>query len=436
MIQSSRKVLAAGARTSMANRSMSFLSSNEIFPVENADSKSSKITQATIQSGTQNGLKYATINKFNQPIVDINFSIRAGSQFESESQQGAAQLLSVAAFAGTRNRSGLALCRYLEDIGATFGATADREKINYSVTVPSNNIDNAFSAIASAIVSSPSHAYIYDEIKPTAQYWYDALAKSPKLQLEELIHEAAYGDNTPLGQSFYAHNLDSLHGEDVLEFRNKQFLAGNITIAAKGVAQDNLSKNISHFFRSIPEGSTEFAKSSFSSGYAKAKSDLSGYSGAAVAFPIASGDKGVAAVLARAIDNKVVGLGFSKGSVAPFYKQYLNGGIFGYYFIGDAAEVNNNIKMVAEQFKSVSAGSAKNQIALSTMEGIHNSCGSATLYKYANLGLTSSDLDTRNLSDAAVSSALTATLKSGPAYAVLGKTRGLHSHNSVSGLFK
>jgi hypothetical protein len=434
MIQGSRKVLvASGAR--VANRSMSFLSSSEVFPVE-AHNDNRNVVETTIQSGTQNGLKYATVNKFNQPVVDINFSIRAGSQFESEAQQGSAQLLSVAAFAGTRNRSGLALCRYLEDIGATFGATADREKINYSVTVPSNNVDNAFSAIASAIVSSPSHAYIYDEIKPTAQIWYDALSKSPKLQLEELIHEAAFGDNTPLGQSFYANSLDNIHGEDVLEFRSKQFLAGNITIAAKGISQDNLTKNISHFFRSLPEGSSELPKSTFVSGFAKTNSFLNGYSGAAFAFPIASGDKGVASVVARAIDNKVSSLRLPKGSVAPFFKQYLNGGIFGYYFVGDIAEVNSNIKAVADQFKSFSAGSAKNQVALSTIEGIHNRCGSSTLYNYANLGLTSSDLDTRNLTDAAIASALSASLKSGPAYAVLGKTRGLHSHNAVSGLFK
>ena len=59
----------------------------------------------------------------------MNFAILAGSRFESADEKGAAHMLAVSAFGGTAKRSGLRIVRDLENLGATFRASADREKV-------------------------------------------------------------------------------------------------------------------------------------------------------------------------------------------------------------------------------------------------------------------------------------------------------------------
>jgi predicted Zn-dependent peptidase len=52
-----------------------------------------------------------------------------GSSTETASQKGAAQFLAAAAYAGNQKNSGLRIVRFLESLGASFSATADREKV-------------------------------------------------------------------------------------------------------------------------------------------------------------------------------------------------------------------------------------------------------------------------------------------------------------------
>jgi predicted Zn-dependent peptidase len=54
--------------------------------------------------------------------------------------------------------------------------------------------------------------------------------------LLQLIHEAAYGENTPLGGSLYAADLDALCPNEVIAYRNRVFTAGNLRVAVSGDA--------------------------------------------------------------------------------------------------------------------------------------------------------------------------------------------------------
>jgi predicted Zn-dependent peptidase len=61
--------------------------------------------------------------------VTLKFSILGGSSAEEPSQRGAAQLLATSALSGTSKRSGIRLCRDLENLGAKIESSADREKV-------------------------------------------------------------------------------------------------------------------------------------------------------------------------------------------------------------------------------------------------------------------------------------------------------------------
>jgi predicted Zn-dependent peptidase len=55
--------------------------------------------------------------------------VNAGSRYEQYNEKGAAHLLSIAAFSGTQQRSGLRLMRDIENQGFEVSATSDREKV-------------------------------------------------------------------------------------------------------------------------------------------------------------------------------------------------------------------------------------------------------------------------------------------------------------------
>ena len=44
-----------------------------------------------------------------------------------------------------------------------------------------------------------------------------------------MLHEAAYGEDSPLGASMYAYNLNKLTAEDIMIFRQMNYNAHNIT---------------------------------------------------------------------------------------------------------------------------------------------------------------------------------------------------------------
>lgn len=89
----------------------------------------------------------------------MSFSILGGSGAESPSQKGSAQLLAAAAFAGTDKRSGIRLCRDLENLGAKIASSADKQKISISVSVLADKVEAAVKAVGEAILSPPVSAY-------------------------------------------------------------------------------------------------------------------------------------------------------------------------------------------------------------------------------------------------------------------------------------
>jgi hypothetical protein len=56
-------------------------------------------------------------------------SIKSGSRAEGLSIKGASKLLAYGALSGTKLRSGLRLCRDMEDMGVYFTSSANREVV-------------------------------------------------------------------------------------------------------------------------------------------------------------------------------------------------------------------------------------------------------------------------------------------------------------------
>jgi predicted Zn-dependent peptidase len=134
------------------------------------------------------------------------------------------------------------------------------------------------------------------ENKDHVQVYYDAYHADVAAQLSDLVHEAAYGESSALGHSVFGSDLSKVCVQQVLAYRNANFLRENLVIAASGISADTLKKIVassSGAFVSKSNKPTTFAASPYVGGEVKVRADLNGSTNLAVAFPVPAGEAGM-----------------------------------------------------------------------------------------------------------------------------------------------
>lgn len=289
-------------------------------------------------------------------MVNLKFTVLGGSSAEAEDEKGAAHMLSVAAFAGTANKSGLRLMRELEDIGATVSASADREKISLDVTVLATMAEMAFERVADAVVNPPKNKFVLYDALGAAQLAYDAQATSPKKMLAELLHEAAYGELSPMGASFLAEHGDisNLDPEAVLKYRAHQYTAGNVIVSSSGLSHNAAKGLAAKYLSGLPEGASRSAPSPYMGGDAKLKVNCKGHTYGALAFPMI--DYKASNVLRLMLQSNIKKLNLD-GELTTFSAPYSSGGLWGFYTSTSKGGVGTNplLDEAVKQLKSISS---------------------------------------------------------------------------------
>jgi len=426
------------SRVGTSRRMLStLLVATEEFPMNFTTSPKAAAAPVFSQTTLSNGIKLST-KQCDSKVASFKFSANLGSGYETLSQKGAAQLLASSAFSSTSTASSIRLIRDLENIGAVFESSADREKLDLSVSCPADVAESAFVKISNFFANGPNAHYLIDESKDVAQIAYDNHFSDPASVLSELIHEAAYGEGTPFGSSIYAPNLKNLSGKEVLEFRSTNFNAGGTFIAASGVEAKSVQTWAETAFQSLATGTVKAPSTTFMGGDIKLKAETAGMTYSALAFPIPSGDAGKAyEVLEKTLASKLAG-----SAVSPFVAKYASGGIFGFYSTCNTGETGAKLQSAVNAMKEIAGGkvsvdAAKNTVSLQKsimLEGENSTtlmidalrAGSA-VDKFSKYG---------DVSQSAVSAAAAASLKVNPAYAVLGSTLGTPSYDSIAKMMK
>jgi predicted Zn-dependent peptidase len=389
------------------------------------------------QTTLSNGIKLST-KQCDSKVASFKFSASLGSGYETLSQKGAAQLLASSAFSSTSTASSIRLVRDLENIGAVFESSADREKLDLSVSCPAEVAESAFVIISNFFANGPNAHYLIDESKDVAQVAYDNHFSDPASVLSELIHEAAYGEGTPFGSSIYAPNLKGLSGKEVLNFRSANLNAGSTFIAASGVEAKSVQTWAETAFQSLATGTTKAPSTTFKGGDIKLKAETSGMAYSALAFPIPAGDAGKAyEVLEGSLAAKLAG-----SSVTPFIAKYASGGIFGFYSTCNTGETDAKLQSGVAAMKEIAGGkvsvdAAKNNLSLRKSIILEGEGSTSLLIDALRAGSPIDKISKYgDISQSAVSAAAAAALKVNPAYAVLGSTVGTPSYDVIAKMMK
>jgi predicted Zn-dependent peptidase len=400
-------------------RKMSTMVATELFSHNNITVEHRSPSAAVVKdSKTASGIHIVS-NDNGAASVGLTFSVAGGSRAESDSESGFSHILASTAFNGSSNSSPLRMIRNLENAGASFSASADRESIRYSVDCTDEHVHAVISAVADHItnpVNADKYYYVAENLEG-AKLTAAAAAASGDAQLDDLLHEAAYGENSPLGRAVTNESAAKAEVCDIMAFRSRQFTAGNLTISASGLSHESLRSAVDDAFSGFSGAATSKEASPYTGGDLRVRANTDGVTYAGVAFPVPSG---AAAGAFQALASQLSGL---KG-VAAFHHQYSDSGIFGVRTSGTPAETSANIQSAINAIKT-SGGNGKR----AALNAVDSADADGALM---NAVLTSVPTNAaQKVSASDVSSAAKAALSAKPAYAVYGNTKGAASYADV-----
>lgn len=189
------------------------------------------------------GLRVISQETYGQAAT-LGIFIDAGSRFEDDDSVGVSHLLEHLGFKSTTSRSHAQLVHEIEDIGALTTSSCGREQIIYTIDLLRDNVEKGLELLADAILNVDLVPEEMEGIKAIMRIQTEDLMENPPAMLQEFIHAAAYGADTPLGRPLQCplDKIDALTVEKVKKFRAEHFVAQKMVLAGSGVDHARLVK--------------------------------------------------------------------------------------------------------------------------------------------------------------------------------------------------
>lgn len=425
----------------LASRNLSILNALEEFPGVpslQSDGVRSSGSASVQESVLKNGIRVVSYDRTgNAGISSLKISIASGSQSETIRQKGAAHLSTVNTFNGTSSVSGLRLARNLENLGAKVNAYSNRDEIVYEIKALPDKIDQAFDLLVGTIKKPLKPTFVVKEAKSRVEHIYANFASDPKAQLAELLHEASFGELTPLGGSVYAESLDKLDELQVLQFATENLDTEKIVVAASGVSHDKVKQLVEAAFNNfvhIP--SPKVAPSPFTGGEVRIRKDLDGASYVALGLPASpasyQANKALVQLLQKLLPQYEV-----------VYNHHVLGGLIGFYYSGDAvgsqrfvADSVAAVKALSQSAAGASFDAVKTKNLLEHKLSFDGDATRALLNATVLKAGDAKSLESLTAQDVSAAAARAYAGGAHPGYVVLGKTFGTHVYSAVVNLFK
>lgn len=204
-----------------------------------------------------NGIRLATVSMPHMASVSVGLWTDAGSRHETEHEHGMAHFVEHMLFKGTPTRSASDISRHIESLGASIDGFTVEDHTAYQVKGPAERFAKLFDVLAD-LYRSPS--LDPREIEFEKQVIHEEIAMvrdQPSQYLEDLISEAVWGPEHPLGRSITGtdESLDAFKRSDVFDFHQRAYSACNTVISVAGnINHDEVLEVISKRFGDLPKG--------------------------------------------------------------------------------------------------------------------------------------------------------------------------------------
>ena len=180
----------------------------------------------------------------------LDIRLKAGSYFQQK--QAVSQAVIKLLTEGTLPLSGVQIAELLDYAGAYYEISPERDFVTFSIYFPKSAAKTIIPVIGTLFTDA---TFPKDKIEILK----NSLKRSLAVNLEKTSYLAyskfaacVFGENHPYGVSLQPEDIDNLQREDIVDFYEKYFHAGNIRLFLAGNIDDDFLNLLNDTFGNIP----------------------------------------------------------------------------------------------------------------------------------------------------------------------------------------
>lgn len=195
-----------------------------------------------------NGIRVAT-EALPGHFSGIGVYVDAGSRYENDALRGVSHIVDRLAFKSTRGTTGDQMVEKMESLGGNIQCASSRESLMYQSATFNSSVASTVGVLAETIRDP---LITEDEVQQqleTADYEIGEIWSKPELILPELVHMAAYKDNT-LGNPLLCpkERLPFINRDVVEAYRKEFYRPDRIVVAFAGVDHNEAVRLSEQYF--------------------------------------------------------------------------------------------------------------------------------------------------------------------------------------------
>ncbi|KAL9111072.1 MAG: hypothetical protein Q9227_004505 [Pyrenula ochraceoflavens] len=199
-----------------------------------------------------NGIRVAT-ESLPGPFSAAGVYIDAGSRYENDSLRGCSHLVDRMAFKSTKTRSVDQVLESMETLGGNIQCASSREAMMYQAATFNSAVPSAVGLLAETIRDPRITDEEVSQQVDTAKYEIGEIWGKPELIIPEVVHLAAFKDNT-LGNPLLcpAERLPDMSKGLLERYRDVFYKPSRMVVAFAGVKHDEAIRLTQQFFGDMP----------------------------------------------------------------------------------------------------------------------------------------------------------------------------------------
>ncbi|MCJ1274987.1 hypothetical protein MMC21_002787 [Puttea exsequens] len=201
-----------------------------------------------------NGIRVAT-EALPGPFSAVGLYVNAGSRYESKELEGVSHIMDRLAFKSTSTRTSDEFLESIESLGGTMQCASSREAIMYQSASFNNSVPTTLGLLAETVRDAQVTDLEIQQQLETAAYELREIWSKPEMILPELMHTAAYKDNT-LGNPLLCpqERLPYINRDVVQSYRSTFFQPEKIVVAFAGVNHEKALRLTEQYFSDMRKG--------------------------------------------------------------------------------------------------------------------------------------------------------------------------------------
>ncbi|EXJ63338.1 mitochondrial processing peptidase [Cladophialophora psammophila CBS 110553] len=203
-----------------------------------------------------NGVRVAT-ESLPGPFSGVGVYLDAGSRYEDESLRGVSHIVDRLAFKSTKSRTADQMLEALESLGGNIQCASSREALMYQSATFNTSVPDTIALLAETIRDPLITDEEVAQQLETAEYEIQEIWAKPDLIIPELLHMAAYKDNT-LGHPLLCprERLPYITKGLIEKYRNTFYKPERIVVAFAGIQHDEAVRLTEKYFGDMAKSET------------------------------------------------------------------------------------------------------------------------------------------------------------------------------------